>query len=339
MQANFEISAKSYDKINVTNVTDGLTVYSFDPWDLSLLKPFLLAARTENYSEMRTILSSNPTLLAIRGGYSSLLIVCVENNLVAGVIGLTEDPHIVKQLGDDISYALRYAKTPEVADLLLSHGAQLEYGTGKWQIATALMYACFNTTSTMVQFYLDRGVDVEAKTCRDETPLMIAARYGTPETLALLLSHKASLKARDKGGATPLIHAIDKVANMRVLIQHGADTNANSCFDNTALSLAVSRGAYEATRLLLSSGAKMTKHLSEILDEAPEKLNKEWIEPKFLQTAQLAIAHFNHSKSAKVSPFSIFPTADPTQQQHQPPQQNQRQSDEAKASGCGCLLM
>jgi len=60
------------------------------------------------------------------------------------------------------------------------------------------------------------GADVEARTWDDETPLHMAAGYGTPETVAVLLDAGADLEARTWDDETPF-----------QLAQHNLDVRDN----------------------------------------------------------------------------------------------------------------
>ena|SRR3990167_2495176 len=108
-----EISANVDDFISILNGTknhtrsgtrgwDGLTVYSYGIPDLEKLEPFLLAAKSRDCHAMQDILSVDrkaniPILLSISGGYSNLLIICAEGNLVEGVAALVEELNFRKQ--------------------------------------------------------------------------------------------------------------------------------------------------------------------------------------------------------------------------------------------------
>ena len=57
---------------------------------------------------------------------------------------------------------------------------------------------------------LKRHAEVNAKTDAGETPLMIAALRGYPDTVRLLLDAGADVNVKDNRGETPLRHAVER---------------------------------------------------------------------------------------------------------------------------------
>lgn len=69
------------------------------------------------------------------------------------------------------------------------------------------------------------GRNVNTKDYQKQTPLHIAARYGSPELISLLMSYKSPINEQDKDGNTPLHLAarFGSLATMRELLLFGAD--------------------------------------------------------------------------------------------------------------------
>jgi hypothetical protein len=88
---------------------------------------------------------------------------------------------------------------------------------------------------------LRHHVNVNAETVDGETALHLAANTNRPETVDVLLEHGADVNAQDDNGSTPLCGAIVNGADYSIrsqLLAHGANPNlANDVGDN-ALSLA-----------------------------------------------------------------------------------------------------
>jgi hypothetical protein len=88
------------------------------------------------------------------------------------------------------------------------------------------------------------------------TPIMLAALYGEVEDIRLLLAHGANPNAQNDGGGTALMYAIEDAEKIRVLLDHGAEANARSGEGRTALLIAVGRaGSNAVVKLLLERGA------------------------------------------------------------------------------------
>lgn len=91
----------------------------------------------------------------------------------------------------------------------------------------------------------------------EETPLHLAAEYGSADVAALLLEHGADVDARNKLGVTPLQCAASRgdknIASL--LIKRGAIVNAQNLGGRTALHLAAAYGHKDVVALLLAHGA------------------------------------------------------------------------------------
>ena len=87
------------------------------------------------------------------------------------------------------------------------------------------------------------------------TPLHYAAALQTPEIARLLIEHGADVNAEDMAGTTPLLAAVggSHLATLRLLIEHGANARAA---ERTSGQNALMRGVYDVkvARLLLDHG-------------------------------------------------------------------------------------
>jgi ankyrin repeat protein len=100
-------------------------------------------------------------------------------------------------------------------------------------------------------------VEVEARTAKDESPLMIAAIKGRLDLAKRLIERKAEV---NKTGWTPLhyaaTHAGDNSAAMvRLLLEHHAYIDAESPNKTTPLMMAAQYGNAGVVKLLLEEGA------------------------------------------------------------------------------------
>ena len=147
--------------------------------------------------------------------------------------------------------------------LLLDRGADVNVANKEG--ATALMRAAFDYEK--VRLLVDHGADVNARSSLGNTPLMLAARTANSHrTVDLLLSRGANAKATNFFGATALMAAAasGNAKSVRLLVDHGADVNAQPTADEpgfilgggrSALTWAAFRGDVAILKMLIEAGA------------------------------------------------------------------------------------
>ena len=105
-----------------------------------------------------------------------------------------------------------------------------------------------------IQRLIESGVDVNSRTERGGTPLMLAydAKIG-----GLLIRHGADVNARDDAGNTPLIWFLRALAKkrtaekyLRLLVSAGADVSIRSSDGRTPYSLAEEKYGPDIAKLL-----------------------------------------------------------------------------------------
>jgi hypothetical protein len=107
---------------------------------------------------------------------------------------------------------------------------------------------------------LERGDPGHDPTRSGLTPLMLAARYGNIETLAVLLQAGAQVETRGPEGETALVHAVASGDRLRVeaLLDAGADARLADDLGRTPLMLAAERAPLDVVLRLLDAGADAT---------------------------------------------------------------------------------
>jgi len=149
--------------------------------------------------------------------------------------------------------------------VLLEHGA--EVNTTNAAGATGLMRAAPDYEK--VRLLIQHGAEVNARSALGNSALMLAARSANSHrTVKLLLAHGADAKATNYYGATALMAAAagGDEKSARLLIQHGADVNAQPTADEpgfifggarSALMWAAFRGDINIAKLLIDAGAEI----------------------------------------------------------------------------------
>jgi ankyrin repeat protein len=121
-----------------------------------------------------------------------------------------------------------------------------------------LLAAIHRGSTSEVERLLKSGVDANAVDADGVPALMTATLFAGADMVELLLSNRADPTRTGPGGATALMWAVPDVEKMRRLIDHGANVNARSETDRTALLVAASYpGTVSALRLLLDHGADL----------------------------------------------------------------------------------
>ena len=111
-----------------------------------------------------------------------------------------------------------------------------------------------------VQKFLSEGVPVDRRTDFGSYTALVLAGY-TPYTnvVAVLIQHGADVNAQDQMGMSALHCAAYKgqTGTARLLVQHGADLSLTNSYGFTPLREAVGKGPPELVALLLNAGASV----------------------------------------------------------------------------------
>jgi ankyrin repeat protein len=124
-----------------------------------------------------------------------------------------------------------------------------------------LRAACkFGSTET-VRLLIEHGADPNPRDFAEDI-LKVAARTGNAEIILLLLENGAQVNAADVGSMSVLHCACQSghVGAVQVLLDHGADIDAQDSSWGTAICVASHRGHKEITHLLLDRGANIYIH-------------------------------------------------------------------------------
>ena len=106
-----------------------------------------------------------------------------------------------------------------------------------------------------------------------KTPLHYAAKHGTPAHIKMLIGAGSKINAKDVNGRTPLHDAITNSANIKTLLNAGADHDARTNeYEYTPLHLAAVRGNPASIQVLLTVGGLHTRSAT---DDTPLTMTME----------------------------------------------------------------
>jgi len=114
---------------------------------------------------------------------------------------------------------------------------------------------------------LEQKTNVNLEDRRGITPLMYAAEIGSLDAMRLLIDRGADVNAQNDFGSTALMWSVADPAKVRLLLDHGANVNLLARSGRTALIIAgFTNPSAEVVRLLLAKGAKVdvmdTRHVT-----------------------------------------------------------------------------
>ncbi len=109
-----------------------------------------------------------------------------------------------------------------------------------------------------IENFIKQKIDINKADDRGNTPLTLACYYDNYDAALLLLQNGANPNAQDNSGNSALMGAIFKghTAIIKLLIEQKADINQTNFNGATALIFAATFGKADVTKSLLEAGAK-----------------------------------------------------------------------------------
>ena len=142
-------------------------------------------------------------MLLDAGGYRTVFEAAMVGDVDQVRAEITAKPALVKAYASDGFHLLGLAAffaRPEVVDLLLEHGADVNQAASNPMKVTAMHAAASSRQTGIVAKLLARGADPNARQHGGWTPLHGAAANGTEDMVRLLLAHGADPALRTDEG-------------------------------------------------------------------------------------------------------------------------------------------
>ncbi|KAK6627845.1 hypothetical protein RUM44_010324 [Polyplax serrata] len=168
------------------------------------------------------------------------------------------DPEVLRRLTSSVSCALDEAAAALTRMRTENPRPQVELVPTR-----SLVEACTDGDVSTVRKLLTEGKSVHETTEEGESLLSLACSAGYLELAQVLLAMHANVEDRGvKGDCTPLMEAASAGHPdiVKLLINHGAEVNAQSCSGNTPLMYACSGGHEAVVRVLLENEANVEDH-------------------------------------------------------------------------------
>ncbi|KAJ7019278.1 ankyrin repeat-containing domain protein [Mycena alexandri] len=172
--------------------------------------------------------------------------------------------------------------------LLIEHGAKVNVEGESWGSVLCAVASApdFTTSEPVAHFLIKHGADPKGPGTYGLTLLGVAAAHGRIDLVRLLLQHGAEVNAISKSNYTALQAAILHIKSesnamkmAELLIQSGADINADGGKHGTVLRIALERGTTEIIKILRENGATTTDADTAVDPAVFEAARERWKEP------------------------------------------------------------
>jgi ankyrin repeat protein len=109
----------------------------------------------------------------------------------------------------------------------------------------------------LVKYLIENGLDIEARSDSQWTPLHSQAYGGHTAGVELLLEHGADIEAKHAYNMTPLISSVrwDRIDVAKLLVEKGANVDAPNTLGRTPLIISATEGYSDLAKIFLAHGA------------------------------------------------------------------------------------
>jgi ankyrin repeat protein len=158
-----------------------------------------------------------------------------------------------QKIADELFTAAEKGDFGTVKDLLTKYPDMKNVKqNGGW----TLLHTALNSRE-MVEYLIEIGADIEARSDGQWTPLHSQAYGGHKDGVELLLEHGADIEAKHAYDITPLLNSIrwNRVEAAKILIEKGAKVDSPDTLGRTPLILSATKGYLELARIILEGDA------------------------------------------------------------------------------------
>ncbi|GGP70112.1 ankyrin repeat domain-containing protein [Shewanella saliphila] len=263
----------------------GCTTDPYSPSELNGTPPLNAAIVKTDYEKMEELVKNGVNINQTDPLGNTALLTAVSNN----------DTRVVKYLlqnGAEANVQNKQDLTPlhysvknnnlELSSLLISSGTNID--TVNVDGVTALFSAIILGYDEIVNLLLVLGADVNQSMSNSISPIAYAIARNNPDLVKMLISYGANVNSKGSDDMTSLHFATleakdttkktitNQIIIIRSLIEAGANVNAVNTVEHTPLFQSAYFGKFEAVKLLIESGADISKGKSLLpLHAAAEK--------------------------------------------------------------------
>lgn len=196
--------------------------------------------------ELKDGFNDTPLKAAARAGHQGI----VEYLLLSGA-----NPNSEGKGGATPLSSATYAGHLEVIKVLLNNGATIKSNDGRW---TLIHYSAKYGHSELIDFYINKGVDINRRSAKGWTALTLAAEAGHTDAVAKLIANGADVNSPTNKKHSPMMLASKNgfFDIVRILIHEGGKINYEDEDKRSALWWAASMGQARIVELLLKARAR-----------------------------------------------------------------------------------
>lgn len=247
--------------------------------DVGGFTALIYAAKSGNLEVVKLFVGKGLDVnVTTKGGSTALMYAAESGNLevVKFFVGKGLNVRAKTKRGDTVLMFAAKSRNPEIVRFLVDKCLDVNAKTKNGR--TALMYAATSGNVEVAKLLMDKGADAHAKMNFGDTVLMYAAESGSLDLVKLVLDKGVDVNAKDTTGNTALRYAVGtKLGDLnddmhvyyestgqsvdpeivKLLIEKGADVNAENDLGQTVLMGAAKGRHPEVLRILVDKGAEV----------------------------------------------------------------------------------